>query len=172
MTHYREILRLRSMNLEHMKLVAESLEGSFVLTILDTKNNLTIIRGDNPCTVVHLPERGCYVYASTATLLHEALDQMQGMGRIEKVNLSEGDIIQILASGRIDHTTLDLSRLRYSWYFYDSAFAHEPKCESRYVKELKQLAEHLGYSRRQVDLLLQDGLTADEIAELFYEVEG
>ena len=162
----------KQLDLEHIKMVAEALEGSFVLTILDDKNNLTIVRGNNPCAVVHLPKKGCYVYASTSMLLNGALSKMHGLGHAENVTLEEGDIIQIAASGKLNHTTFDMSRLRYPWYCYDSAFAHESKCESQYVKELKQMAEYLGYTRRQVDLLLQDGLSADEIAELFYEVEG
>lgn len=162
----------KQLDLEHMKLVAEALEGSFVLTILDDKNNLTIVRGNNPCAMVHLPKKGCYVYASTSMLLNGALSKMHGLGHAENVTLEEGDIIQIAASGKLNHTTFDMARLRYPWYCYDNTFENVPKFESQYVRELKQMAEYLGYSRRQVDLLLQDGLSADEIAELFYEVEG
>ena len=162
----------KRLDLEHIKMVAEVLEGSFVLTILDEKNNLTIVRGNNPCAVVHLPKKGCYVYASTSMLLNEALSKMQSFGCTENVTLKEGDIIQIAASGKLNHTTFDMARLRYPWYCYDNTFENVPKFESQYVRELKQMAEYLGYSRRQVDLLLQDGLSADEIAELFYELEG
>lgn len=49
-------------SLGHM---AEQLEGSFTITVMDSTNNLYIVKGDNPMCLYHYPKAGVYIYAST-----------------------------------------------------------------------------------------------------------
>ena len=45
--------------------MAEEVEGSFCFTVLDRKDNLYFVKGDNPLCLYHYPELGLYLYAST-----------------------------------------------------------------------------------------------------------
>ena len=53
--------------------MAELVEGSFVFTVLDDKNNIYFVKGDNPLALYHYETCGLYVYASTEAILDRAL---------------------------------------------------------------------------------------------------
>ena len=55
--------------------MAETVEGSFVFTVLDHKDRLYLVKGDNPLTIWHYPRLGLYIYASTLAILHQAVNR-------------------------------------------------------------------------------------------------
>ena len=61
------------LNFDSIKYMAEKTEGSFSYTILDEKNNLYLVKGDSPLSVLHFPKQKIYVYASTESILYKAL---------------------------------------------------------------------------------------------------
>ena len=72
-------------------------------------------------------------------------------------------------------TQFDTTRLDARWYYYSrwpvTPPAPKPPSSlvSEYINELKRMAERLGFSGREVDALLSDGFTADEVADFLYE---
>ena len=60
---------------ESLREMAETVEGSFVFTVLDEGDGLSFVKGDNPLYLMHLPEQELYVYASTREVLNRGLEQ-------------------------------------------------------------------------------------------------
>ena len=100
--------RYGELSVVNMKKMAESLEGSFMLTFLEEMtNNMWFVKGDNPIYMVEFGELGIIAYASTQAILEEALaqDMMLSLyyqagldnidhARVRKHTFIEGDIIK------------------------------------------------------------------------------
>ncbi|MBE7021140.1 MAG: hypothetical protein E7411_06890 [Ruminococcaceae bacterium] len=52
---------------------AEFDEHSFSFSILDNDNNIYLVKGDSPLSIIDFPEEKIYVYASTDEILYKAL---------------------------------------------------------------------------------------------------
>lgn len=92
----------KALNLSSLKCMAEQVEGSFSFSVLSEQDELWLVKGDNPLTIVHFPAVGVYVYASTAEILNKALARYGNwLGREEKGDIAMGDIIKIDSNGRI-----------------------------------------------------------------------
>lgn len=153
-----------------LKYMAERLEGSFTITVLDRNDTLFFAKGDNPLCLYHFPKRGLYIYASTEEILKGALSRMPyKFGRHEKINVFSGDILEISASGQRSKTAFDNSRLFDHYYPYRFDYpSKNPRRDSEYVRALKYVAVDCGYSSEDVDSFLDQGFTTDDIEELFY----
>ena len=55
----------KKLNAESIKFMAEAVEGSFSFSILDSNNSIWFVTGDSPLSILHFPDLGLYVYAST-----------------------------------------------------------------------------------------------------------
>lgn len=92
--------------------VCEELSGSFAFSILDSGNNLYLVRGDNPCVLIHLPNEGFIAYGSTYEIVFNGLcktnrskdwisDVVKGKTTSEFLELKEGDILHIDSAGTV-----------------------------------------------------------------------
>ena len=70
---------------ENIKRMAELVEGSFVFTILRNDNTLFLVKGNNPLTLYHFPKIGLYVYASTKSILDNALKEVELSATVKPV---------------------------------------------------------------------------------------
>ena len=96
-------------NFESIRTVAEQLEGTFVLTILDDANNLYIVKGDNPLCLRYYPRWNLYLYTSTEEIMVKALKQINfALGEWEKIEVKEGEILKIDAQGNRSKETFEL----------------------------------------------------------------
>ena len=66
----------KQLHAESIKKMTELIKGSFVFTILRNDNTLFLVKGNNPLTLYHFPALGLYVYASTKSILDNALQQV------------------------------------------------------------------------------------------------
>lgn len=167
---------LSTSSLQHM---AEALDGSFTITILDAKNNLYLIKGNNPLTILLLPNLGCYLYASTEEILYNALETL-GMANVNAVDvkIGPGDIMRIDAKGQRSVTCFDDSKLYHSQYTFwpywtetcadRSPVALDP-FDQMYLDDLKSVAPYYGYTPESIDRLVRQGFLPEEIEELLYE---
>ena len=82
------------LDFDSLKNMAETVEGNFTFTVLDQNNNLYIIKGSNPMCLLHFPALGLYVYASTESIMKNALKRV-GLHKFayERVQTDEGDIL-------------------------------------------------------------------------------
>ena len=62
-----------NLSMDSIKFMAESVEGSFSFSILDDHNNLYIVKGDSPISILHFKDLKLFVFASTDKILWNAL---------------------------------------------------------------------------------------------------
>lgn len=169
----------RTLKADSLKFMAESLEGSFTITVIDKDNNLYFVKGDNPMCIYHFKDKGIYIYASTEEILLKALQRMSvKLGKGKKVDVKCGDILTIDKFGnRIKSTfeTDNLDGFSFASYIWRTSV---PRCEvtskknksyqEEYIDRLKTEAEYCGYSSSLIDTLLADGFSTDDIEEMIY----
>lgn len=145
----------------------ESLRGTLTLSVLDNRDNLYIIKGNNPLTLYHFRRMGLYVYASTEQILEKGLKK--GMPRMEQpfeVVIREGDILRIDRQGQYTVERFDTRNLwdgtaHFSWPYWD---VYAGKDE--YINDLKSVASAYGYTLHDIDVFLSYGLCPEEIEEI------
>ena len=162
----------KSLDFSSLRYTAEAVEGSFSFTVLSERDDLYLIKGDNPLNIVHFPKVGVYIYASTAEILNKALARCGNwLGRGEKVDIEMGDIVKIYSRGRITRGTFDASKFyRSSWGYWDtSLYPRTPHSEGEHLALLKSVAKAFGFTGEMVDRLLDQGFTIDDVENLLYE---
>ena len=162
----------KSLDFSSLRYTAEAVDGSFSFTVLSERDDLYLIKGDNPLTIVHFPKVGVYVYASTAEILNKALARCGNwLGREEKGDIAMGDIIKIDSNGRITRGTFDASKFyRSSWGYWDTPlYPKAPHSEEEHLALLKSVAKAFGFTGEMIDRLLDQGFTTMEIEELLYD---
>ena len=162
----------KSLDFSSLRYTAEAVEGSFSFTVLSERDDLYLIKGDNPLNIVHFPKVGVYIYASTAEILNKALARCGNwLGRGEKVDIEMGDIVKIDSRGRITRGTFDASKFyRSSWGYWDtSLYPRTPHSEGEHLALLKSVAKAFGFTGEMVDRLLDQGFTIDDVENLLYE---
>ena len=162
----------KSLDFSSLRYTAEAVDGSFSFTVLSERDDLYLIKGDNPLTIVHFPKVGVYVYASTAEILNKALARCGNwLGRGEKVDIAMGDIVKIDSNGRITRGTFDASKFyRSSWgYWHTPLYPRLPHSEEEHLSLLKSVAKAFGFTGEMVDRLLDQGFSTDDIEEILYE---
>lgn len=162
----------KALNLSSLKCMAEQVEGSFSFSVLSEQDELWLVKGDNPLTIVHFPAAGVYIYTSTAEILNKALARCGNwLGRGEKVDIEMGDIVKIDSRGRITRGTFDASKFyRSSWGYWDtSLYPRTPHSEGEHLVLLKSVAKAFGFTGEMVDRLLDQGFTIDDVENLLYE---
>ena len=164
----------KSLDIQSISEMAELVEGSFVFTVLDDKNNIYFVKGDNPLALYHYETCGLYIYASTEAILDCVLTRL-GIISIEhqKINTTCGDILKIDSTGAMEQGTFDTTNLMmYDYRYFRRDWWNVPEsCESepQDVKQLKDFASSIGVSREDIDLLLSYGYFVEEIEEMLYQ---
>ena len=153
------------LSFDSLKYMAETVEGNFTFTVLDDNNSLYIIKGSNPMCLLHFKDIGLYVYASTESIMKNALKRV-GLHKFasEKVDTVEGDIIRISCSGNITRAEFEpkIYRSKYgSWYDYDDSPYY-----NIHEEMLLAYCGCYGVDSSDVELLLEYGYTCDEIEEM------
>jgi glucosamine 6-phosphate synthetase-like amidotransferase/phosphosugar isomerase protein len=93
------LMSKKTLDFESIKYMAEKVCGSFSFSILDSKDNLYLVKGDSPLHVLHFPKSKIYVYASTEAILFKALVDTSlfkelKLGDYEELSVLEGDILK------------------------------------------------------------------------------
>lgn len=153
--------------------MAETVEGSFCFTLLDSNNNLYLVKGDNPLTIYHCKEMGFYVYASTEEILQTGLIK-GGFGELEyeEVKISMGDILILHPDGKIEKESFDTSKLECDylpWFRYcnyggllrGSLKADEN--DGSYLECLIDYGTNIGVSEDEILFLYENGFQEEEI---------
>ncbi len=164
------------LNFGSMQYMAEKLEGSYTFTVLSDKDELYFIKGDNPMCLYHYPDRGMYVYASTEEILRTALQRLPfSLGTPVRVDLTCGDILRIDKHGHQDRSSFDTSKLFRRMYepWMDFGFHSSISCVSsgvknNYLDDLKSIAMYYGFYPKEIDRLIAQGFSTDDIEEMLY----
>ncbi|NLT07967.1 MAG: glucosamine 6-phosphate synthetase [Ruminococcus sp.] len=110
---------------DSLKYMSETVEGNFTFTVLDDSNSLYIVKGSNPMCLLHFKDIGLYVYASTESIMKNALKRI-GLHKFanERIKTDEGDIIKIDKYGELTRSGFEpkLYRSKYgAWYGLDDS---------------------------------------------------
>lgn len=166
-----------ALNFESLRYMAENVEGSFTFTVLDRKDRLYIVKGDNPLCLLHFPSLGMYLYASTEEILRHAMSRM-GLGTQAacKIPLECGEILRIDRDGTLTRSTFDSSRLFARWQapFWDTPYRSpwagtgRSSASGHYLEEIKSVAAAFGYAPEEIDRLAEAGFSPEELEEFLY----
>lgn len=163
----------RTLNFSSLRYMAEQVEGSFTFTVLDAKDNLYIVKGDNPLCLYHYPRLGIYLYASTQEILNQALARLAlPWEPPRQIRINCGEILRIDSSGVITRDKFDDSKLfrhRYSmywWPFYPARATR--KSSNDYLEEVKSVASAFGYDPEEIDKLAAEGFSPEELEDFLY----
>ncbi len=153
----------KQLHTESIKKMAELVNGSFVFTILRNDNTLFLVKGNNPLTLYHFPKIGIYVYASTKSILDNALQQVNLSDKCCEIDVSEGEIVEIAANGKHSKTTFAMQNSVFSPYNWDNLNWYKTEEQEECLLECCRM---FGVPEEDVYLLLDYGFSADEIEEM------
>ena len=169
----------KTLDFESIKYMAEKTDGSFSYSLLDEENNIYLVKGDSPLSILHFPTLKMYVYASTDEILYKALVDYQPLfkalknGEFEEIEISEGEILKIRPDGTTERDTFEYSYYYgRDWWDYSSFSSislgkrKTTSTRNEYIECLRAIASYQGYD---VDELLNNGFTLEEIEDYMYE---
>ena len=162
----------QNLDAENIKRMAELVEGSFVFTILKNDNTLFLVKGNNPLALYHFPTLGLYVYASTKSILDNALKRVKLNGKCCEVDVSEGEILEINSAGSLSRSTFTMQDYIHSLFNpYNWNYLNYAKWWEADEREelLLEYCGTFGVSEEEVELLLEVGYDPDEIEELLMD---
>lgn len=150
-----------------LKSMAEDVSGNFVFTLLDENNTLYFVKGNNPLYLLCFERIGLYVYASTKSIMDNALKEV-GM-QFEKfthISIAKGDILSIDRNGRIEKSTFTPE----NYGIYDSSI-HGALYDwhDEYEQLLLDVCGSFGVSEEDVELMLEFGYEPYEIEEMLMD---
>ena len=153
--------------------MAEKLEGSFTITVMTDQGELYFIKGDNPLCIYNFERLGIYVYASTEPILKSALKQLNlKLGKPTKIKIDCGEILKIDAEGHMTRSQFDDSRLFMGYAYWPRCHIQpecwEPAIDQSYIDDIKAVAAYYGLWPEDIDDMLADGATPEEIEELLH----
>lgn len=163
----------KALDFASLAYMAEQVEGSFSFTVMDERDSLYFVKGDNPLYILHFPKLGCYFYASTQEILEKAL-RRQGiwLKQGEQVKLDCGDLLRIDSRGQMTRSHFNAERLYQCRYYY--GFGYYPAAvavnggQQEYVDSLKAVANAYGYTPSAIDRMIAHGFSPEEIEEFLY----
>ena len=124
----------KALNFDSLRYMAEQVEGSFTFTVLDRRDRLYVVKGDNPFCLYHYPSLGLYLYASTEEILRQAVSRMDlGAYLHSRIPLDCGQILRIDQARDLERSQFDDTHLFARWQvsawglpYLPGAFAAHP----------------------------------------------
>ncbi len=168
------IEKKKQLDNESIKFMSENVHGSFTFSILDDKNTLYLIKGDNPLSIIHFPKYKLYVYASTDEILCKAilgtnLFKEIKQGNFEEIEINSGEILIICTCGKILRDKFKYTDYSYCGLFDWSRYEHNFfEDDSDYITDLKSVSKYYGYEPDDIDVLIEEGFSPEEIEEFIY----
>lgn len=159
----------KALDFASLRSMAEQVEGSFSFTVMDDKDNLYFVKGDNPLYILHFPALGCYVYTSTQEILERALRRLpMSTKNGELVKLECGELLRIDAAGQMSRDKFNADKLYQSRYYYGYGYypsLYTSSGNDEYVDSLKSVAYAYGYTPEVIDRMLAYGFCPEEIED-------
>ena len=164
------------LNFHALRHMAETVRGSFSFSMLDDRDNLYLVKGDSPLSVLHFPKEKLYVYASTDEILYRALIETPLFEAIkdkayEVIGLDAGTILKIKPDGNLEQDEFAYQLYTgKSWYNYGWSTVSTARndCEDEYIEELRRFACYAGFDPEIVDELIGEGFSPFEVEEYIY----
>ena len=165
------------LDFDSLKNMAEAVCGSYTFTILTQSNTLYMIKGSSPIYLVHFPELGLYVYASTGAIMKDALEKI-GMQHPHHqiIEVRDGMIVKNSPNGHIDFSKFKVNEFGYPahtlWSFDTMQLPrtkHKPvSSPDDELEDLLDICGYFGMTEDEVMYLLEMGYSYDEIEEFLW----
>ena len=138
-------------------------------------DQLYLVKGDSPLSILHFPKRKIFVYASTDEILFKALidsplfEDLIGKN-YEQMPITEGMILKIMPNGQLEQSEFQYKDYYgMSWWEYDfNSGKRTTTPNEEYINDLKMCALYQGVTAEEVDYLLNEGWTFEDIEEYIY----
>ena len=162
----------KKLDFNSLKSMAEAVQGNFTFTVLDEENSLYIVKGSNPMCLLHFEVLGIYIYASTESIMKNALKKVGILNfPYTKIETVHGDIIRIDNNGIITHSEFEGKEdFRYTSFmrYYDD---WEDNYYTQHEQLLLEMCNCYGIDEDDVIMLLDYGYSADEIEDMFMDYD-
>ena len=162
----------KRLDFNSLKNMAEAVRGNFTFTVLDENNSLYIIKGNNPMCLLHFEALGLYVYASTESIMKNALKKVSMLSfTYTKIETAHGDILKINSNGFLSRSEFEKKEdFRYASLLrcYDD---FEDDYYTQHEQLLLDICNSFGADEDDVMMLLDYGYTADEIEDLIADTD-
>lgn len=134
--------------------MAEKINGPFVFTVLDDRNNSYFVKGDNPLALYHF-EDGFYAYASTDQILEDTLNLL-GLNTLPFAEIDSdcGDILKIDSEGKLAR------------YKFTPLIDRRYCCYAPVRSSFSRFGMGFEIPEEYVDLMLDYGYTLEDIEDL------
>ena len=164
------IEKQKALDFDSLKTMAETVEGSFVFTVLDSEDSIWFVVGDNPLCIFYY--NGFLLYASTEKILCNTASKLHLSAPVSVQHPEEGEILKIDRSGQLTTGSFTPQTSYLHWWryrpYYGSFLLDEEEQKSVYG-DLFDAAKSMGVSEDEVQALLDYGCDPDEIEELLYD---
>ena len=151
------------LDFDSLKSMAEEVQGNFTFTVLDEDNSIYIIKGSSPMFLIHFKAMGLYVYASTESIMKNALKKVfLNKFFYERIDTADGDILKINFTGTIERSGFDTHRDYKFGGWYDDYDMYYTMHEQL----LLDMCGCFGVDEDDVIMLLDYGYSADEIESM------
>lgn len=163
-----------ALSAKSLKQMAEALDGTFTITVLDGESNFYFVKGNNPLTIYRFPSLGFYLYASTEEILTAALQVLDlSEKRKELISVHQGDILKIDRKGNRTASRFNDSNLRTQEFFHYGGLQdwHESTCKKPdpYLDDVVNYGLRHGVPEAEIRLLINAGYDALDLEELLYD---
>ena len=165
--------------------MAEAVRGSFSFSILDDRDRLYLVKGDSPLALLHFPKEQIYVFASTEDILWRALIDTAlftslKTGAFESIPVADGEILTLLPNGILRRDTFAFTHAVFTPTWWTEGldplvpYGDDPVLseDEDYLAILKDVAVSRGFDQKDVEALLADGFSPEEIEDMIYEPFG
>ena len=132
-----------------------------------------IIKGSSPIYLVCFPDLGLYVYASTAAILHDALERSGFLYlHYEVIDVEDGEIVKITSDGVIERCTFVVNEFYFTqrtWGFDSICREHSGKpTADDGLEDFLDICGYFGMTEDDIMYLLEMGYSYDEIEEFLW----
>ena len=160
----------KALDLSSLKCMAELVKGTFNFTVLDNKNCLYFVKGNNPLCLYYFRKQGLYIYASTKTILDTALKKLRYFHLPHKeISICDGEILKLDVYGDMENEFFTVPVSYYRPYSYPLYNDWEDETESEYHQFLMEYAAVMGVPQKEMDYLHDAGLMDAELEECLYD---
>lgn len=156
-----------ALDFSSLKNMAETVEGSFAFTALDSEDNLFVVKGDNPFCVYHY--KGFLLYASTEEILRKTAKRLRLGVPCSTLQPEEGDILRIDRTGRVTTSSFIPQHTFRHWWRCAPYYGSFDLEDGDQTGDLFGAAKAMGVSADEVQALLDYGCAPEEIEELLYD---
>lgn len=156
-----------TLDFDSLRSMAETVEGSFVFTVLDDEDSIWFVVGENPLCIMCYD--GFLLYASTREILRKAIKRLRLGKAKEALEPKEGEILRIDRHGQLTKGQFTPSMVPRWGYPKYTDWRHHAAENDTGCDDLFAAAKMFGILPEDVQVLLDYGCSEEEIEEMLYD---